>query len=230
MWYFAQPPFRMSVSRHTLFAAMPGCALFRAAFAQSRNPMALLNKDRLHVEVNTAYAELFGYTVDDLIGRPTYILLPEWRNNLESWPDIVNNLMEFTGSRELFRADGSTVYVEFALHPTIEAGETMVLAVVLEGAPPPGESVGALSQREAEVVRLIVEGLTDREIAAELFLSEHTVHNHVRNARVKLGARSRAQLIALALDANFSRRWRSLPCVNGTFLPLRCPYADVECA
>jgi DNA-binding CsgD family transcriptional regulator len=52
-----------------------------------------------------------------------------------------------------------------------------------------------LSPREREVADLIVEGLTNHEIAGRLYLSERTVESHVRSALMKVGARNRAQLI-----------------------------------
>ncbi|HYG92533.1 MAG TPA: helix-turn-helix transcriptional regulator [Nocardioides sp.] len=53
-----------------------------------------------------------------------------------------------------------------------------------------------LSAREVEVTRLLCRGLTDREIARELGVSEHTAHDHVRSVRGKLGVRSRAEVSA----------------------------------
>ncbi|MGZ4617034.1 MAG: helix-turn-helix domain-containing protein, partial [Actinomycetes bacterium] len=41
------------------------------------------------------------------------------------------------------------------------------------------------------------DGLTDEQIAERLFLSSHTVHRHVANARTKLGVRSRAAAAAI---------------------------------
>ncbi len=54
-----------------------------------------------------------------------------------------------------------------------------------------------LSPREREVVDLVVEGLTNQQVAGRLFLSERTVESHVRAALMKLGCRNRAELIRL---------------------------------
>jgi pimeloyl-ACP methyl ester carboxylesterase/DNA-binding CsgD family transcriptional regulator len=55
-----------------------------------------------------------------------------------------------------------------------------------------------LSAREREVLALIANGLNDREIAAQLVLSPHTVHRHVANIRHKLGRGSRSAAVAEA--------------------------------
>ena len=53
--------------------------------------------------------------------------------------------------------------------------------------------------RECQVLDLLAEGATDEQIASQLELSPATVQTHVRNAKAKLGARTRAQAVALAL-------------------------------
>jgi pimeloyl-ACP methyl ester carboxylesterase/DNA-binding CsgD family transcriptional regulator len=55
-----------------------------------------------------------------------------------------------------------------------------------------------LSAREREVLALVANGLSDREIAEQLVLSEHTVHRHVANIRHKLGRGSRTAAVAEA--------------------------------
>ena len=55
-----------------------------------------------------------------------------------------------------------------------------------------------LSGREREVLALIASGLSDREIAEQLVLSEHTVHRHVANIRHKLGRATRTAAVAEA--------------------------------
>ena len=56
----------------------------------------------------------------------------------------------------------------------------------------PAAPSSPLSAREAEVLRLVAEGLSDREIAERLVVSPHTVHRHVANIRTKLDLPSRA--------------------------------------
>ena len=55
------------------------------------------------------------------------------------------------------------------------------------------------SRREREILSLLARGSTDAQIAEVLELSPATVQTHVRNAKAKLGARTRAQAVALAL-------------------------------
>ena len=52
----------------------------------------------------------------------------------------------------------------------------------------------ALTEREREVVRLIAEGLTNREIGRAMFVSESTVKFHVRNVMRKLDVHHRAEI------------------------------------
>jgi DNA-binding NarL/FixJ family response regulator len=76
---------------------------------------------------------------------------------------------------------------------------------VLRGDGAPGEaerrSLGELTVRELEVLRLVAQGLSDAEIAERLVLSQHTVHRHVANVRVKLRLPSRAAAVAYAARA-----------------------------
>jgi PAS domain S-box-containing protein len=182
-------------------------ALFWTAFKGSRNAMVLLDEDRLQLEVNGAYLKLLGYPRDELVGRPVWEFVAggpqlterEWRATIATG--------EFSGEAGLVRADGTTVTVQYAGHTEVVTGHQRVLFVALStsrwgrhprrdadrGAP------GALSAREREIVRLVAAGDTGPEIAEQLHISHDTVRTHVRNAMAKVGARSRAHLVAKAL-------------------------------
>jgi DNA-binding CsgD family transcriptional regulator len=55
-----------------------------------------------------------------------------------------------------------------------------------------------LSAREAEVIRLVARGMSNREIGAELFISEHTVANHMRSVLRKTGSANRTEVASYA--------------------------------
>jgi PAS domain S-box-containing protein len=182
--------------------------LFAKAFAQSRNAMALVDDQRVYVDVNGAHVALVGFRRDALVGRHVYDLVvggplatpAEWAANLTSG--------DFSGQAELIRADGGTVGVQWAASTEVVTGRRLVLFVTLStsrwGAhhrravtldPQPD----ALTPREREIVGHVADGASGPEIAAELQIAHDTVRTHVRNAMTKVGARSRAQLVAKAL-------------------------------
>jgi PAS domain S-box-containing protein len=182
-------------------------ALFRDAFNQSRNAMVLLDDDRRHVEVNGAYVQLLGYRPSELLGRPLYEfradgqVVPE-----EQWRAALRQ-KQFTGTVELARGDGGRVTVEFAGHPETVTGEQLVLFVALRTVrggrlrddTQPWPDRQDLSGRELEVVKLLAMGFSGPEVAEELRIAHNTVRTHTRNAMTKIGARSRAQLVAKSL-------------------------------
>jgi DNA-binding NarL/FixJ family response regulator len=93
------------------------------------------------------------------------------------------------------------------LRADVEAGRARVFKASLAGEPAhktPGRSqdprsdTAGLTARELEVLRLVAGGLNNQDIAARLFLSDHTVHRHVANIFAKLSVSSRAAAVAQA--------------------------------
>ncbi len=67
----------------------------------------------------------------------------------------------------------------------------------LAGIVPPRNGWPGLTECELEVVRQVARGLTNRQVAERLFLSQHTVSNHLRHAFAKLDVTSRVELARL---------------------------------
>ena len=182
--------------------------LFWSVFEQSTNPMALVTESRRFAEVNPSIERLLGYPRDKLVGRAVEDLLPDSEHPiLESeWQGFLAT-GSFAGERDLVREDGLTVSFEFAAHTEQVTGRRLVLFVVMhaeversvEKRDDVASGSQSLSPREREIVEQVARGESGEEIAARLGLSPETVRTHVRNAKEKLEARNRAQLVAIAL-------------------------------
>jgi len=183
-------------------------ALFRDAFKRSLNPMALTDANRVLIDVNPAFLKLLERCRDDLIGRPLWELVEHGPlASPEQWRQALSR-DEFTGTANLLRAGGETVAVQFAGYPETVTGRKLVLFVALAASRwggqfrrplPSGDRRTQLSDRELEVIRLIAHGASGPEIADELGISHNTVRTHAANAMDRLGARSRAHLVAKVL-------------------------------
>lgn len=110
--------------------------------------------------------------------------------------------------RELGRAEAATAEAGVAREAFTALGAERDVARAEAVARPKASAsefedrpLGELTSRELEVLRLIAQGLSDAEIAERLVLSQHTVHRHVANIRLKLRLPSRAAAVAYAARA-----------------------------
>ena len=99
------------------------------------------------------------------------------------------------GARGILPPDASETQIEAALHA---AAADLVVYPAAVGSPAQHHT-SILTARETEVLRMIAEGLANKEIAYRLGISEHTVKFHVSALLGKLGAASRAEAIGLGI-------------------------------
>ena len=145
----------------------------------SIGPLTMAGKADVALQLGAAAAQLrsaVGYAQPPFFGP----IVEGWKNDARA------QLSE--GAREREEIVGQALSRQAAVRLAIEELRS------IRAAPVPDRS--ALTTREAEVAALVAEGLTNREIAARLSISERTADSHVQHTMGKLGFRSRAQLAA----------------------------------
>ncbi len=181
--------------------------LFWGVFQRSANPIVVLDDQERIVAVNDAALELVGGRRLELLGSPMTdsFNLQTRAAARRNWQKMLRS-GEYVGTQRVRRQDGTEVDVDYASRLIPMPGRPLVVVVVLPVSRPsfyrPAGSTdrAPLSKRETEVVGLVALGLETPAIAKELHISEHTVRAHVRSAMERLGARTRAHLVALVLS------------------------------
>jgi DNA-binding CsgD family transcriptional regulator len=182
--------------------------------AGSSRALLVVDDDCVCVEASLGACRLLGAARADLVGRGVAELLePESRERFEH---VWRAFRGGGGHAEPFALEAPATVVEVAATVTPEvlpSRHLIALDPVAEsddaGDRPArerrfAEREGARprrpSARECEVLTQLADGRTDAQIAELLDLSPATVQTHVRNAKAKLGARTRAQAVAIALQ------------------------------
>ncbi len=131
-------------------------------------------------------------TADDLVGG--------WQNVVEafSYGDVYEIARSRARLAAVLKATGRTAeaaeQTALAEETARRLGAKPLLAELTEAEPAPA----ALTARETEVLALLVEGRTNRQLARQLYISEKTVSVHVSNILAKLNVRSRTEAAAVA--------------------------------
>jgi DNA-binding CsgD family transcriptional regulator len=199
---------------------------FWSVFERSLVPMTLVDRNRRYVAVNDAAVELYQRPREEIVGTRATSGMPETDPALteEMWGRFMR-AGELYGERVVRLSAERSIRVSFAAHATRINGDWQVLFMIVSAMLEPEgrqlisglEAVGAghpaalrsapdsdrpgkrLTTREREIVEYVASGRSTSQIAADLKLSQATVRSHVRNAMVKTGAHTRAQLVALVL-------------------------------
>ncbi len=108
----------------------------------------------------------------------------------------IGYLTKDAGRDHILRALEAAISGQAVLDPTVQARlvEVATLPSAIGSGPPPD----GLTEREAEVLRLIAAGHSNSEIGVQLFVSQATVKSHVNRIFAKTGSRDRSQAVAYA--------------------------------
>jgi DNA-binding CsgD family transcriptional regulator len=206
--------------------ALAGCGLFVGELVRNRR-LTLEGQEKLKVLVETSPAAIV--TVDGhgfielvnraavemmmprdghLIGNPIAAFLPELHHALR-WEEAP----QFRASMQCrgHRGNGDTFTADVWFSTFKEAATPKLAAIIaevteeaaVEGLTPPlaeEREAAALNPRETEVLRLLVQGLANKEIAARMAISESAVKNAIQQLFAKSGVRTRSQLVRVALE------------------------------
>jgi PAS domain S-box-containing protein len=209
--------------------ALVGCGLFVAELIRNRR-LSLASQARLKVLVetspaaivtvdergfielaNAAAVELLSPREGALIGDPIAAFLPELHHALrwEEAPQFRASMQcrGHRGSGEAFTADvWFSTYKEesnpklAAIIADVSEEAEIGLAAVAQGGSAEARDVTPLTGRETDVLRLLVQGMANKEIAARMEISESTVKNTIQQLFAKTGVRTRSQLVRVALE------------------------------
>lgn len=171
-------------------------------------PAALLvvDDDCGVVEANLSACRLLGLARDEVQGRTLGDLFaPSWAERLEGVWRAFHGVGGHAGPFEL-AGRGAQEPIDISVTATVLPGLHLVLLSSSHGGASPeaasgGESATARvpTARERQILGMLASGGTDTQIAVELGLSPATVQTHVRNAKAKLGARTRAHAVAMVM-------------------------------
>ncbi|MFC8724911.1 response regulator [Streptomyces bacillaris] len=133
--------------------------------------------------------------------RAKVLVLTTYDTDSDTLPAIeagaTGYLLKDAPREELFAAVRAAADGRSVLSPAVAS---RLMTRVRTPAAPAAPADSALSAREREVLVLVARGTTNREIAAELFISEATVKTHLTHIFAKLGTKDRAAAVAVGYD------------------------------
>ena len=183
----------------------------------------VVDDQRRCLEANLAACRLLGLPRRAALGRAVDdFLIPGMRKRLDHVWRAFREGGGHAGPFELSSQIAEVHEVNLSVVANVLPGRHLLILSAAESAPEEAEATrpahpdlparsgrvnsagrfgrGGPTPREREVLTLLAAGATDEQIAEMLELSPATVQTHVRNAKAKLGARTRAQAVAMALQ------------------------------
>lgn len=167
---------------------------FRPVFDAASNAMLLIDGDQRLVAGNQAAARLLRHNAGNLDGHPLAAIAGISAAALPArWRQI---MADGSGTLDLRTADD--LLIQASLHIVGPVVEDIHLVVVAAAQHP--HSARPLTSRQEDTLRLLCDGATNQQIAIALGISEPTVQKHISSIKGRLGATTRAQVVAIALQ------------------------------
>jgi len=162
-------------------------------FAFLRSLMDEVTADVAVVEIDsTPDSGVAREWITEFLDRLPVVLLAEGRH-----PDLFNAILRAEGAG-LLRSDASADQIGQAIQ-AVRAGLVTFDSTLVAQNEPASDLDEELTPRETQVLALLSEGLGNREIAARLRISEHTIKFHIRSILGKLGASTRTEAVSRGL-------------------------------
>jgi two-component system, NarL family, response regulator YdfI len=163
-----------------------------ATFPLLRSMMSEVPADLVVIDLPAEVSTIARDWLFELLDRLPVVLL-----SLEPNPEIFNRVLQ-AGVGGLLRTDASSDQIIHAIKSV--ASGLMILDGALIPQRPDDEVLSEpLTPRESEVLRLLADGLGNKQIAAQLDISEHTIKFHIRSILGKLGVSSRTEAVSRGL-------------------------------
>jgi non-specific serine/threonine protein kinase len=122
-----------------------------------------------------------------------------WRARFDRWLDTAHRALSEAASAAAW-AEGRALSLAQAIEYAVRPAAVIEPADAAGVAPDPAAQLFPLSPREREVAMLVARGMTNRQIATELVITEDTAANHVRHIRARLGFSSRVQIAVWMIE------------------------------
>jgi DNA-binding NarL/FixJ family response regulator len=190
-------------ARTTLLAACDEVEVVGAAAdgVQALEMAALLRPDVVLMDLRMPVLDGVATTRRMRVEHPEVrvLVLTTFDGDDEVFPALragaIGYLLKDATAPRLVEAVQAAARGESVLQPSVAAKVLARMSRLpdLADEPRPQPLVDPLTQRELEVLRALADGLSNREAAERLYLSEGTVKNHVTNVLAKLGVRDRTQ-------------------------------------
>lgn len=172
--------------------------MFRTTFERAAVGIAHVDPDGRFLRVNAKMCEILDYPREELLGKTSHEVThpADVEADAERRERLLSGEVEaYSADERYVRRDGSEVWVSLSVSLVREpSGEPSYLIAVAEDVDERKRvelALRSLTAREREVLDLLARGLTNAQIAGELYVSERTAKFHVQNITEKLGVADR---------------------------------------